>query len=216
MNIFDFKNKNNEKGFTLIEAMISVGLFTVVMIIGITAILGVNNTYRKARTMRSAIDNLNFIMEDMARNIRLGHTYRCVNGPGDLDFTVIDSPQDGEDCDGIVFQPFWSPIPTPSTNYDNKVIYYIDGEEQSIFKGMQGGANFFSDQSNSTALPMNSVDVRIDASKSYFSISGTSENDLDQPMVLIVLSGTVSVAGNETSFNLQTTVSQRSLDIMIE
>jgi prepilin-type N-terminal cleavage/methylation domain-containing protein len=199
-----FFNLKKEEGFTLIEVMISIGLFSVIMIVGITAILGVNNTYRKSRTMRSAIDNLSFVMEDMARNIRLGRNYRCLNdtaiSPIDIE-DPLDSPG-GVSCKGIALEPFWNPVLGDPAD---QIIYYIDETEQSIFKSLEGDI--------STSLPMNSVDLKIDPLTSGFTIFGSSTNtDGEQPSVLIILNGTVSVGGNSTAFNLQTTVSQRLLD----
>ena len=41
------------------------------------------------------------------------------------------------------------------------------------------------------------------------------DSDLEQPLIRIVLVGTVRMAGVSTEFNLQTTVSQRILDVNI-
>ena len=205
-NVTSNESKTLVGGFTLIEVMISIGLFTVIMIIGITAILNVNNTYRKSRTMRSAIDNLSFIMEDMARNIRLGSSYRCINNiTSDIDGTVIEDSLDssgGGNCLGIAFEPFWDPV---LGDPNDQVVYFLDIENQSIFKSLDGGATDF--------LPMNSVDIQIDEATSGFTVFGAQSNiDGEQPSVLIILNGTVNVGVSSSSFNLQTTVSQRLLD----
>lgn len=198
MKFFNFKK---EEGFTLIEVMISIGLFTVIMIVGITAILGVNNTYRKSRTMRSAIDNLSFTMEDMARNIRLGRNYRCINN-NNVSPIDIEDPLDGNNCKGISFQPFYDPV---LGDPNDEIIYYVDEVNQSIFKATDGASLGYT--------PMNSVDLKIDGVTSGFTIFGASTNtDGEQPSVRIILNGTVDVGGNSTKFNLQTTVSQRLLD----
>lgn len=196
MNIFHSKK---EKGFTLIEVMISTGLFTVVMIIGITAILQVNNTYRKARTQRAVIDNISFMMEDMARNMRLGTRYRCIDDINNL--LNLEEPLDG-DCPGIAFEPFDSPT-TPDP--EDQVIYFIDGD--TVFKTIQGNTpNSFN--------AMNSVDLKINPDLSGFTIYGSSQTDSEQPSVLIRINGKVLASGTETDFNLQTTVTQRFLDVV--
>jgi len=188
------------EGFTLIEVMISIGLFSVIMVVGITAILSVNNTYRKTRTMRSAIDNLSFIMEDMTRNIRLGSRYRCLTTrPSGTPTTEIEQPKDGAGCLGIAFEPFWD---QPTDDPGDQVIYFI--EDQSIFKSMDGGENF---------EPMNSIDVKIYQNTSGFNVYASSPDSNDQPSVLIILGGEVEVGANVTTFDLQTTVSQRLLNI---
>ncbi len=196
-------SQNKNSGFTLIEAMVSIGLFSVIMIIGITAVLSVNNTYRKSRTMRSAIDNLSFVMEDMARNIRLGFDYRCFDQFSEI-ANNIEEPQDGIDCKGIVFEPYWNPVQSDDAD---QVGYYIDGLDNSIYKtttGYSSGTDSFS--------AMNSIDVRIDPATSGFTIYGTDPLDGEQPSVLIRINGTAQSGKNSTNFNLQTTVSQRLLD----
>src|SRR3972149_1703934 len=72
----------SKRGFTLIEIMIAITLFTAIMIIGTGAVLQTNSVYKKTQTMRSVMDNLNFIMEDMVRNLRLGSSYHCPSVAG--------------------------------------------------------------------------------------------------------------------------------------
>lgn len=65
------------RGFTLIEMMIAVALFTIVMVIGIGAVLNANLLHKKTQSVRAVIDNLGFVMEDIARNVRLGYDFTC-------------------------------------------------------------------------------------------------------------------------------------------
>ena len=195
-------------GFTLIEVMISIGLFTVVMIVGITAILRVNNTYRKARTQRSAVDNLSFMMEDMARNMRLGSHYRCIDEVGAL--LNIEISLDG-DCPGIAFEPFDSPA---TEDDDDQVVYFI--EEDTMYKTTYGTLAINAEPNDPESFkPMNSIDLKINPALSGFTIYGSDPLDNVQPSVLIRINGTVRASGSETDFNLQTTVTQRLLDIQL-
>ena len=71
------QNKNNKQtGYTIIETMISVSLFLIIITIGMGALLNANLLHQKSRDMRSIMDNLSFIMEDMSRNLRTGYDYR--------------------------------------------------------------------------------------------------------------------------------------------
>src|SRR3990170_3775145 len=65
------------KGFTLIEVMIATTLFSIIMVIGTGAVLNSNTIFRKTENLRTIIDNLHFVMEDMSRSIRTGHGYDC-------------------------------------------------------------------------------------------------------------------------------------------
>jgi len=64
-------------GFTLIEMIVAVAIFTVVVFIGIGALLSISDANRKSNSLRSVMDNLNFAMENMSRSIRTGDDYSC-------------------------------------------------------------------------------------------------------------------------------------------
>ncbi len=64
-------------GFTLVEMIVSIGLFTVVLFVSSSAFLSVLNADRKSRATRIAMDNLNLSLEDMSRSIKTGYRYDC-------------------------------------------------------------------------------------------------------------------------------------------
>src|SRR3989344_5317882 len=86
------QNKNNQqnnrgrkvlseaKGYTIIETMIAVSLFMIIVTMGMGALLNANLLHQKSRDMRSIMDSLSFMMEDMSRNLRTGYKYRCYDG----------------------------------------------------------------------------------------------------------------------------------------
>jgi prepilin-type N-terminal cleavage/methylation domain-containing protein len=200
-------------GFTLVEVMISIGLFTVVMVIGIGAILGVSSTHRKTQAMRTVVDNLSFLVEDMSRSMRLGGYFVCVPDPVN-DFTLsvwsgVQNTSDGTDCKGISFEPYWSYIPS---DYTNQVIYMMEED---------GVGTIFKKEAENTSLSLNEMkpvtpaEINIDVEHSGFTVIGSDPNDAPklQPKVIIVLKGKVKVGNTENDFNLQTTVSARLLDV---
>lgn len=71
----------NNKGFTLVEMLVSVSLFTVAVTISLGALLVINNAYRITRAQQVAVDNLNFAIESMTRAIRTGYNYDCTGSP---------------------------------------------------------------------------------------------------------------------------------------
>lgn len=93
----EYDSKDHNGGFTLIEMIVSVSIFTVVMFVTVGSLLAIADANRKANALRTTMDNLNFAMEAMARNIRTGSNYACQgagNCPNGGDsFTYID--QDG-------------------------------------------------------------------------------------------------------------------------
>src|SRR3989339_2244393 len=96
MKIVKLKIENCKGGYTIIETMIAISLFLVIIMAGMGALLNANLLHQKSQNMRSIIDNLSFIMEDMSRNLRTGYDYHCG------DFSNIESPQS---CvsDNIIF-----------------------------------------------------------------------------------------------------------------
>ena len=70
------KNTKKEKfttGFTLIEMMVAVSIFAIVVMISMTAILSIVDSNRKAQSLKSVMNNLNFALETMTRSIKTGH-----------------------------------------------------------------------------------------------------------------------------------------------
>ena len=179
--------------------MIAITLFTIVMIIGTGAVLQTNTVHKKTQSVRSAVDNLNFIMEDMARNLRLGANYHCLaNG----DPYVQPTPQTPSNCANSTAISF---IPTSGTT-NNDVVYRLDPATSysTLQKSKDGGSTF------STLTP---AEVVINSAKSGFTVIGALNNDQIEPRVIIRLSGTVNYKNLPTTFNLETTVSQRLLDL---
>ena len=76
-------------GYTIIETMIAISVFLVVVIYGMGSLLSASLLHQKSEDMRSIMDNLSFIMEDMSRNLRTGNSYHCAIGEVDLTTTLI-------------------------------------------------------------------------------------------------------------------------------
>lgn len=70
------KNKYQvQKGFTLVELLVSVAIFAIVMTISIGAILNIVDSNKKAQSLKSVMNNLNFALENMTRTIKTGTNY---------------------------------------------------------------------------------------------------------------------------------------------
>ncbi|MAF59282.1 hypothetical protein CL631_00315 [bacterium] len=188
--------KKDKRGFTLVEMLISTALFAVVMLVSVGSLLSLVDANRRAQSLKSVINNLNFALENMSRNIRVGRTYHChnsVNPPGNLD-----EPKDCQNG-GILFA-FEAHDGDTGTASD-QIIYRI--KDNKMEKSANGGSTF----TGITAEEVNITDMQ-------FYVDGTASNDEEQPLVVITISGTAGVtAAQQTSFDIQTTVSQRLLDI---
>ncbi|NTV22451.1 MAG: prepilin-type N-terminal cleavage/methylation domain-containing protein [Candidatus Yonathbacteria bacterium] len=69
-------------GFTLVEMIVAVAIFATVVLVAVGALLSIIDANRKANALRVVMENLNFAMESIARDVRTGDTYSC-SGLGD-------------------------------------------------------------------------------------------------------------------------------------
>ncbi len=67
--------RRNDRGFTLIEIMVAVSIFVIVMLIAIGALINAVDANRKAQALSNVINNVNFSLESMIRDIRTGTQY---------------------------------------------------------------------------------------------------------------------------------------------
>lgn len=186
------------RGFTVTELIVSVGLFSIVMTIGIGALLTIVDANKKTRSIQDVMTNLSFAIDDMTREIRVGSTYRCAPGEG--------AAVQPRDCAGGRDQIKFEAHDGDSGDSGDQIIYRLNAGR--IEKSENNGGTFF---------PVTSEDVTIQ--DLTFHVTGArdlfnSPSDDRQPRVVITLSG-VAQPGTEfeTSFQLQTTVVQRLLDL---
>lgn len=75
MNKNNYKNQNS-KGFTLMEVMVSVTIFTIIVTIGMGALITIFKTLQKTRADRQVIDSISYVMDTMTRRIRTGKDFQ--------------------------------------------------------------------------------------------------------------------------------------------
>jgi prepilin-type N-terminal cleavage/methylation domain-containing protein len=178
--------KIKQRGFTLIEIMVSLSVFIIIMTVSLGSILSILEANDKAQTKKTAMDNLNFALESMSRTVRFGTNYYCgttsTNPPPALDCPSGGSSFSIRSADGAL------------------IVYSLSGGR--IMKTVSG-----------TMSPVTSSEITINR-LTFYVFNSAPPSDLGQPRVLLILSGTV---GNKTStqstFNLQTLMSQRKIDI---
>ncbi len=181
--MFNKKLKRN-KGFTLIELMVASSIFLVVMLIVSGSIVSIFDANQKSKNLRSVMDNLNLALESMTRTIRFGKNYHC-GSSGDLS-----QPQD---CAG------GSTALTVRAVDGVQTTYSLSGNR--ISRTLGGQANF-----------LTSPDVTI-TSLNFWVLGTNPFPDTLQPKVIVTISGYVgSKATTRSTFNLETTISQRTFD----
>ncbi|MDP3958448.1 MAG: prepilin-type N-terminal cleavage/methylation domain-containing protein [bacterium] len=188
----NYRLKTTQGGLTLVEIMVATALFSIVMLVAVGAVISINDSNKRAQLSRTVMDNLNFAMENMARNLRMGTVYHC--GATGAYTSPADCPA-GENT--IAFEGYKGSASDP----DDQIVYRLSGGriERSL---ASGGAGSF--------LPLTSEELTITSLAFY--VTGTAAGDGKQPRVTISVSGTASFKGTVSTFTIQTGVSQRRLD----
>jgi prepilin-type N-terminal cleavage/methylation domain-containing protein len=211
MNRYHYNTKS-DAGFTLIEVMIAMGIFTIIVTIGIGAVLGAISQARGSQNSRTVMDNLNFVMEDMARNIRLGSNFRCVAHPSDEQlFTGETDPVTPLTCRAAGS----SGGSGPASAYE---IQFNDREGKHLLYLIDSGGQVWKQKGNdmTSRERITPRDVTMTLLHSGFTVRGSdalSAGSSDgQTTVVIRLSGSAEYQGEKSTFAIQTTVTPRLLD----
>jgi prepilin-type N-terminal cleavage/methylation domain-containing protein len=70
---------HTHSGFTLIEVMVSVSIFTIIITMGIGSLLTVHRTLQKTRADQQVLDSTSYILDTMTRRLRTGYDYKSVS-----------------------------------------------------------------------------------------------------------------------------------------
>lgn len=188
----------NPRGFTLIEMLVSVAIFATVMTIALGALLSMSESDRRAQTLKSVINNLNFSMDAMSRSIRTGTDYHC-----DASATPVSDPRDcaAAPAGSVAFKDA----------YGRRVIYQFETSNAALCGQPSGAVGCIVRSIDAGPYaPLTSSEVRI--TNLQFYVTGAQSATV-QPHMVILLSGSVAVSPSQTSsFDLQTSVTQRLYD----
>ncbi len=203
------------KGFTLIELMVSISIFMMIMTVAMGSLLITLDAKKKAEALNFTMDNLNFAMESMTRSLRMGTSYYCTGG--NITQSMLGSNLGSLDCDDeedalkIAFKP------STSFNLTNapRIAYSI--QEKIVGSGIytlqrctsSGCVDIIADNIQIDVKNENNPDENI----SGFYVTGSGVGDNTQPSVYIKLRGSILIKGEPIPFAIQTMVSQRTLSL---
>lgn len=183
-----------QRGFTLIEIIVSTAIFTMVVTIAIGALTSLNNTSREARAMRVVMDNANSAMDAMARTIRMGIRFDCgAVHPGDA--------SDGAQTDcvystGATSLRFYGPGGLTSSMQEIQFRY--NSASSSIERMLANSGKW---------ERMTAPEVQVTGLTFY--VRG-APLDADQPIVTMLMTGIAHVSTTARNFNIQTSISPRT------
>ncbi len=185
--------RSPQRGFTLIEMLVSVAIFSIVMVIVAAAYLNLINLDRQARATDDVVNNLSFAIDNIERSIRTGTNYHCDNampGPNGTPcvstFNFIDSAGNHD-----------SYILNPNTHQLGECVHL-----------------FASWQCN-TSIATYFTDPRINIKNVSFYVVGALQNDQEQPFVVFTITGTIVIDAVHApvTFTIQSATTPRGIDI---
>ncbi len=208
-------NQTHTRGFTLIEMIVSLGIFSLVMTIAVGALLVLISNNQKLQGEQSVMTNLAFALDGMTREIRTGTSYFCsvrpnYNSGGSQN--IFDDDNDPEliggnvsDCTsvspnsqlhGVSFIEAGDSI----TGSDSRILYFYDKDAQTIRRRV----------GNEPAQSI--IASGLEITSAQFIVTGTATtSDAIQPTVSIFIEA--KEVGENQLYRLQTTVTQRILDL---
>jgi len=197
------------KGFTLIEVMISVMIFSIVMTVALGALLAMSASDQRAEALKTVVNNLNFALDSMTRTIRTGYSYHC--GTSGTDFATP-APQDCAAAGGA--QSYLA-----LRAADSSLVAYCLNQSALVREVVKSGNSLSTNCAASDFYPLTSSEIKITnlqfivAGSCAKSGAGGCTGDSVQPKVTVLISGTFYVSPTQTSqFNLETSVTQRVYD----
>lgn len=187
---------NNKSGFTLIELIISIAIFSFVL----TAVTGIFflslKAQRQAVIEKETSENVRFALEFMSRSMRFAQRY-----DGSLPLPA------GCLSNGVSFS-----IPSPGEiqfiNIDNICVKFTLSANEIVYWGdVIGSPGVVSNLTFSSSATIDSLE---------FIIMGENKSDFQQPRVTIIVSASGAGSAPEAQgvkINIQTTVTSRNLDV---
>ncbi len=191
-----------QSGFTLIEMLVSLALFTIVGTISVGVLLVLVNGNGRVVNEQVVTNSLTYALDSMSREIRTGSEYYCATANtarGITSATLVQDCVTGNT--GLSFREAGKSITGGNTN--SRISYYF--QNGMLYRRVGLGTE--------ESLLNNDVVVN----DVQFFVSGAeplTQNNTNkvQPTVTIVVTGAAASDPSRT-FTVQTTITQRPLDI---
>jgi len=226
--------KKLEKGFTLIEMMVSLAVFSVVVTISVGALLVLIASNEQLQAEQGVMTNLSFALDSMTREMRTGTHYFCAGQPNysaggpEAIFDVSDSQEalgtsvndcydgkgGGERLHGVSFIEGGDSI---TAGIGTRILYYYD--DLPLISGVSNPnyGKIMRRVGDNAAQPIISSGIHI--SNAEFFVSGPTllstggVNSKDQASITIFIEAQEVDDPTAKTYEIQTTVTQRTLDI---
>ena len=177
----------SQRGYSLLELIVSLGIFSMVMLVVTGAYITLISLDRQARANNQLAASLSFAVESMARSMRTGTEYACNAN-----------------------------VSVPNCAAGGTSISFLDSQNQRITYRLKtdGSIGQCTGSPCTDATAVSLTDSRIDIEAMRFYVRGVGTGDSTQPNVTFVIAGTMTTEGGETtSFSIQTGATQRLIEL---
>lgn len=110
------QSDSSPAGFTLLEMVVSFGIFAVVVVIAVGAVLAISNAQVKATNIQDIQDNLRFALESMTKEMRSATAFTPAGGSPPAYASLAFTRSDGERVMYCLLDGAVRKITGPSTN----------------------------------------------------------------------------------------------------
>lgn len=215
--------KHLQSGFSLVELIVSLAVFSVVITISVGALLTLISTNQKLQIEQSIMTNMSFALDSMTREIRTGTNYYCLSGSESAGLNdgqqIFSGGKDMDtdsirDCDGntsnsnyhgISFLETGDSLTASSDDEVDRVAYFYASSTKELMRRIDKGE------------PRSIISSGVEIVNAEFFVSDTAKlydsGDTVQPTVTIFIQARDVSDASGKLYNIQTTVTQRTLDI---
>lgn len=178
---------HSQRGYSLLELIVSLGIFSMVMLVVTGAYITLISLDRQARANNQLAASLSFAIESMARSMRTGTSYACNANAS-----------------------------APNCSSGGASISFLDSQNQTITYRLKSDGSIGQCTGGlcTDATAVSLTDPRIDIDTIRFYVRGVGVGDAVQPNVTFAIAGTMTTEGGEsTSFSIQTGATQRLIEL---
>ncbi len=189
----------NNRAFSLVELMVSLTIFSLVMITSIGALLTMIDANAKAQALYTSMTNLSFTIDNMTRNLRTGYDYYCPNANANESLSSNMNTGNSKNCTN------GSAIAFTREKDRVRVGYKYDSADKMLQQRIIYG------EVDTGWVDIDAGGIEIDTFE--VTVDGAISGDTVQPQIILFIKGSVKNGlDTPTQFQIQTNVTQRVLN----
>lgn len=202
------------QGFTLVEMIVALGIFTLVAVVAIGAFLKIIDANKKSQSLKTAVNNLNFAMEAMSRELRVGYNYYCTGASA-----VITKNYSSSGCIDqplIAFRSSKKGTGAGGVTCNLIYAYRYNSAARTLEKAEQPDCDTSIPSVNAPFIPVVSSELNVESLKfsaraqKFSSSKGGGVADAQQAWARVVVKASAGLrAADKVEYNLESFISQR-------